>query len=57
MATKVSKNNPANRVISKTKMVTSIECENCKARCIKGEQYLKTLNRKKFGRGVVCSKV
>jgi hypothetical protein len=53
----VSKNNPTSRSNApKTKMVTSTECENCKDKCDKGINYLKTFKNRLFGTGVPCSK-
>jgi len=51
---KLSKNNVANRQTSKVKIVTSTDCENCKERCAKGEEYLKVFNKRKVGNGVAC---
>jgi hypothetical protein len=56
-AKKTTKNNPSSRGnTSKTKMVTSSECENCKEQCTKGKNYLKIFKQRLFGTGVPCSK-
>lgn len=52
-----SKNNPdARKQSSKSKMVTSTECENCVIKCSKGIAYLNKFAIAKEGKGVYCSK-
>jgi len=53
----VSKNNPdARKATTKSRMVSSTECEACKDKCQKGISYLELFHKRGEGRGVMCSK-
>jgi hypothetical protein len=52
-----SKNNPTTKKEKLPgKYVTSTNCENCKTKCEKGENYLKIFSIRHEGNGVWCSK-
>lgn len=51
----LSKNNPANKKgESKSNLVLSEVCEQCKSQCSKGQVYLRSMKLGKAGKGVRC---